>query len=143
MAGTSVIAVATIHAVTDYAITRRALARNETISPIDIAPVRDELVGAPLRRLPTAGELVGGRVLRPLPAGVSVLPGSVIVRRSIEPGDHVVVVALSGSIEVAAEMVAADGGRVGDVVRAVNPATHQYVRGRVIESGRLEVIHAQ
>jgi flagella basal body P-ring formation protein FlgA len=53
------------------------------------------------------------------------------------------VVALSGSIEVAAEMVAADGGRVGDVVRAINPATHQYVRGRVIDSGRLEVIHAQ
>jgi flagella basal body P-ring formation protein FlgA len=142
-AGTPVIAVATVHVVTDYAVTKRALARNETITQVDIAAARDELVGAPLRRPPTAAELVGARVLRPLPAGITVLQGAVVSRRSIEPGDHVVVVALSGPVQVEAEMVAADGGRIGDIVRTINPATHQYVRGRVIEAGRVEVIHAQ
>jgi len=141
--GTSIIAVATVHVATEHAVTTRAIARNETITSDDLHDVRDELVGAPLRRLPTAAELVGGRVLRPLPAGTIVLPGSVVVRRTIEPGDHVVVVALSGSVEVTAEMIAADGGKIGDLIRAVNPDTHQYVRGRVVEAGRIEVTYAR
>ncbi len=141
--GTTVIAVATVHVVVRHAVTRRALRRNTTITADDVEEVTAELVDAPLRRPQTVAELIGGRVLRPLDAGVVVQPGTVVVRRPVEPGDRVVVVALSGPIEVTAEMVAADGGAIGDLVRAVNPETRRYVRGRVVQHGRLEVMYGR
>ena len=95
--------------------------------------VRDELKGAPLRRVLSPSQVRGGRVLRPIPAGAVVVPGAVIARRTIEPGDHVTVRAMSGDVEVSASLVAADAGNPGDVIRVVNPDTHRDVRGRVIE----------
>jgi flagella basal body P-ring formation protein FlgA len=78
-----------------------------------------------------------------MPAGALVLPGSVLVRRAIEPGDHVTAVAVSGDIEVTASLVAADGGDPGDVIRVFNPDTRRDLRGRVVKEGLVEVNYAR
>jgi flagella basal body P-ring formation protein FlgA len=96
-----------------------------------------------LRRLLAAVQVSGTRVLRPMPAGALVLPGSVLVRRAIEPGDHVTAVAVSGDIEVTASLVAADGGDPGDVIRVFNPDTRRDLRGRVVKEGLVEVNYAR
>jgi flagella basal body P-ring formation protein FlgA len=142
-AGSSVVAVVSVHVSIDHAVTRRAIGRGETLTEADLATMRDELRGTPLRRLPTTAQLVGGRALRPMPAGAIVLPGAVAIRRVVEPGDRVTVVATTGTVEVSAAMIAADGGRIGDLVRVVNPETRHYLRGRILNDGRIEVMYAR
>jgi flagella basal body P-ring formation protein FlgA len=63
------------------------------------------------------------------------------LRRVVEPGDRVTVVALAGAVEVTAQFVAADGGSVGDIIRVRNPDTKKYLRGRIVKPGRVEVIN--
>jgi flagella basal body P-ring formation protein FlgA len=141
--GPNVIAIATVHVVVEHVVAAHALERGETMSDDAMRVVRDELKGAPLRRVLSPGQVRGGRVLRPIPAGAVVVPGAVIARRTIEPGDHVTVRAMSGDIEVSASLVAADAGNPGDVIRVVNPDTHRDLRGRVIKEGLVEVAYAQ
>ncbi|HWB30798.1 MAG TPA: flagellar basal body P-ring formation chaperone FlgA [Vicinamibacterales bacterium] len=141
--GPTVIAIATVHVVAEHIVAARALDRNETLSDDAMRVVRDELKGAPLRRVLSASQVRGGRVLRPIPAGAVVVPGAVIARRAIEPGDRVTVRAISGDIEVSASLVAADAGNPGDVIRVVNPDTHRDLRGRVIKAGLVEVAYAR
>jgi flagella basal body P-ring formation protein FlgA len=139
--GAYVFAVVSVHVSVGHAVTRRAIARGATLVADDLDQVSDEVRDAPLRRLPTTAQLIGGRALRPLPSGAIVLPGVVVTRRIVEPGDRVTVLATSGAIEVSAAMIAADGGRIGDVIRVVNPDTRRYLRGRILEDGRIEVMY--
>jgi flagella basal body P-ring formation protein FlgA len=124
-------------------IARRAVARGEHLTEDDLLTVVGELSGVPLRPLPTVQELVGGRVMQALPAGGTVLPGAVAVRREIERGDPVVAVAAAGAIEVTATMLAADGGRRGDTIRVMNPETKRYLRARIVKKGLVEVINGR
>jgi flagella basal body P-ring formation protein FlgA len=105
--------------------------------------VREELRDMPLRRVLTPAQVRGGRVLRPMAAGAAVLPGAVVVKRAVEPGDRVTVMAVSGAVEVSAELVAADGGDPGDVIRVVNPDTRKDLRGRIVKEGLVEVNYAR
>jgi flagella basal body P-ring formation protein FlgA len=141
--GPAVIAIATVHVVAEHVVAARALERGETMSDDAMRVVREELKHAPLRRVLTPGQVRGGRVLRPMPAGAVVVPGAVIARRTIEPGDHVTVRAMAGDVEVSASLVAADAGNPGDVIRVVNPDTHRDLRGRVIKEGLVEVAYAR
>ncbi|MEO7191701.1 MAG: flagellar basal body P-ring formation chaperone FlgA [Vicinamibacterales bacterium] len=124
-------------------VARRTLARGATIGASDVAAERGVVSGVPLRRLLAIDEVVGTRVLRAIQAGDVVLATSVTGRRAIEPGDGVTVRVGTGAVEVTASMVAADGGRAGDVIRVVNPATRRYLRARVVKKGLVEVINGR
>lgn len=138
-AGTAVAAVATMRVVITHTVTLKAVGRGHLIAPDDVEAVRRELLNTPIRPLPTVDQITGARALRPIPAGATVLSGFVAARRVIEPGDRVTVVAGSGDVEVSAEFVAADGGRVGDTIRVVNPETRKFLRGRIVRKGLVEV----
>jgi len=140
-AGRGVRAVARLRVVADHVVMRHDLRRAHELAGDDIEAVRGEITGTPLRELPTAAQVLGGRALRPLAAGQVVLPGFVALPRAVEPGDQVTVVASVGVVQVSATFTAADGGRVGDVIRVVNPDSRQYIKGRIIRQGLVEVIH--
>lgn len=139
--GSPVVAVATLKVIGDHVVTRRAIDRHETLTGEDVSVVRGELRDVPLRRLPTGEQVIGSRVLRPMNAASVVLPGSVAIRRAVEPGDTVTVVAIAGEIEVSATLTATDGGNPGDVIRVVNADTRRSLRGRVVQEGLVEVRH--
>ena len=86
--------------------------------------------------------MTGSRVLRPVAAGRVILPGAVVVRRAVEPGDRVTAVARAGDVAVTATMTAADGGYPGDVIRVVNTDTRRSLRGRITGAGQVEVGYA-
>jgi flagella basal body P-ring formation protein FlgA len=134
-------AVAEVRVVVDHVVIRQDLRRAHELTGDDFEAVRGEITGTPLRELPTAAQVLGGRALRPLTAGLVVLPGFVALPRAVEPGDQVTVVASVGAVQVSATFTAADGGRVGDVIRIVNPDSRQYLKGRIIRPGLVEVIH--
>jgi flagella basal body P-ring formation protein FlgA len=138
-----VTAVARVTVVVEHTRARRAIARGEVLAEGDIETITGAVSGVPLRPLPLAADLVGGRLLRPLSAGAIVQANFVAIRRAVEPGDRVTVVAAIGDVEVSATFVAADGGRPGDVIRVVNPDTKRYVRGRIVRAGLVEVLYGR
>jgi flagella basal body P-ring formation protein FlgA len=138
--GAALPATATVNVTGAFVVTTRAVARGESLKAEDLDESTRAIVEVPLRRLPTMAELVGSRALRLLPAGEPVPANAVALRRKVEPGDSVTVVAASGAVQVTATFVAADGGQPGSVIRVVNPDSHRFLRGRVMDDGTIEVI---
>lgn len=143
VSGRPVFATATLRVVGEHVVARRDLRRGHTVASDDVSVVRGELTDAPLRRLPTGDQVLGSRVLRPVPADSIVLPGAVVVRRAVEPGDKVTAVAASGAIRVTATLTATDGGEAGDVIRLLNRDTRRSLRGRIVRTGVVEVGYAR
>jgi flagella basal body P-ring formation protein FlgA len=142
-AGAALPASATVRVVADYAVTTHAVDRGHVLADGDVRVLHGEITGVPLGPLPAAADLIGARVLRPMAEGTTVLAAFVKLRRLVEPGDHVTVVAAAGAIRVTAAMVAADGGSAGDIIRVVNPGTRRYLRGRVVREGVVEVLNGR
>lgn len=141
--GSRVIVTATLRVIADHIVTRRDLLRGMTVSADDVQLVRGEVQDVPVRRLPAGDQIIGSRVLRPVPASAVLLPGAVVLRRLVEPGDRITAVAISGDVRVSAELTATDGGERGDVIRVVNTDTRRSLRGRVIGEGLVEVGYAR
>lgn len=139
--GAALIVVATLRVVLTHPVTCTAIDRGHVVGAEAIAAVRDEIKDVPIRSLPGLDEVTGARALRAIPQGATILPGFVALRRAVEPRDQVTVVAASGPIEVTAEFVAVDGGRVGDVIRVMNPDNKRLVRVRIVKKGLVEVTH--
>jgi len=140
-AGRTISAMVEVHAVGEYATANHSISRGQVLKADDVSPAKSELKNVPLRKMPTAEALVGAKTLRPLEVGVPVQASFVQLKRVVEPGDKVTVVAGAGAIEVTATLVAADGGDPGDVIRLVNPDTRRYIRGRIVRAGIVEVMH--
>jgi flagella basal body P-ring formation protein FlgA len=138
--GAALPATATMTVTGALVVTTRTVARGESLKAEDLNDSRRVITDMPLRRLPRLNELVGSRALRVLPAGEAVPGNAVALRRKVEPGDLVTVVAASGAIEITATFVAADGGQPGHVIRVRNPETRRFLRGRVLDDGTIEVI---
>ena len=141
--GLRVRATATIRVTGPHLVAARDLRRGTTLQADDVRTVTGELVDVPIRRLPAADQAAGSRVLRPVPAGAVLLPGSVVIRRAVEPGDRVTAIAIAGDIRVSAELTARDGGEPGDLIRVVNTDTRRSLHGRVIGEGVVEVGYAR
>jgi flagella basal body P-ring formation protein FlgA len=138
--GASLPATAAITVTSPLVVTTRLVARGEVLKPEDLEDTPRVLTDLPLRRLPQLNEVVGSRTLRDLPAGEPVPGNAVALRRRVEPGDTVTVVAAAGAVQVTATFVAADGGQPGSVIRVVNRETRRFLRGRVLNNGTIEVI---
>ncbi len=134
--------VAEVRVIATYLTATRAIARNQAVADDDVVEVRAEVRAVPLRPLPGRRDVRGARALRPIAVGATILPGWVVGRRAVEPGDRVTVVAVTGAVEVTAELVAADGGHVGQLIRVVNPDTRRYLAGthRASRCGRGEAM---
>jgi flagella basal body P-ring formation protein FlgA len=141
--GRAIAVTATIRVVVEHAALARPVERGHAIEATEIEARRGEAVDVPLRALPTAAQIEGGRALRPMPAGAIVLNGFVLTRRAIEPGDEITAILATGAVEITAVLVAADGGRVGDVIRVVNPGTRRMLKARVKDGKTVEVIYGR
>lgn len=141
--GAPVIGATGVRVVASHVVAARDLERGARLVGADVEVREAELVGIPLRRLPQMEQIIGGRTLRTVKAGTILLPGAVAVRRAVEAGDEVTVVALVGEAEVSARLVAADGGEPGAVIRVTNPDTRRDLRARVVGEGRVEVMYAR
>jgi flagella basal body P-ring formation protein FlgA len=139
--GAPLLIVATLRVIATHAVTRTAIERGHVVDAESITSVREEIKGTPIRPMPAFDEVAGARALRPIPQGATILPGLVALKRAVEPGDRVTVVAASGPVEVTAEFVAADGGRAGDVIRVMNPDNKRLIRARIVKKGLVEVTH--
>ncbi len=132
---------ADVRIVADYVRASHALLSGQTITAADITPVRDVVPTMPLRHLPTAAEVIGARAIRRLNAGDVVQAGFVMTPPVVQIGEPVTAIARIGDLEVAARFVAEDNGRIGDLIRIMNPDTRRTLRARIIKAGTVEVFN--
>jgi flagella basal body P-ring formation protein FlgA len=132
---------ADVHVVADYVRASHSLLAGQTLTAGDVTPVRDVVPPMPLRHLPTAGEVIGAKAIRRMAAGDIIQTGFVQTPPVITIGDPVTAIARIGDLEVAARFIAADSGRIGDLIRIVNPDTKRSLRARIIKAGTVEVFN--
>jgi len=132
---------ADVHVVVDHVRAAHPVLAGHVLEPDDVTTMHEVVTGLPFRRLPVAAEVIGARALRSLDAGEVIQPGFIVAPLIVRIGEPVTAIARVDGVEVSARLVAADNGRVGDVVRVVNPETKRTVRARVITPGTVEVLN--
>lgn len=119
--------------------TRRAVARGETLDAADVEQVMVDAAGWPLRSVPT--DVVGARVVVDLPEGQVIRAQMVVLAPVVRSGEPVTITVRSGGLEVQTRGVAAQAGRLGDVIRVVNPDSGRRMSARVVGPASVEVQH--
>jgi flagella basal body P-ring formation protein FlgA len=134
------IAVATVLVSGPFPRASRAIARDEAVTPADIAMVHEEWPSVPLTRLPTEDELVGLKARRHIAAGEPLTGTVVDVPPLIRSGDVVTMTATVGAVQVTAAGTATSSGDRGDIIRVTPRPNGRAVRARIIGQAMVEVV---
>jgi flagella basal body P-ring formation protein FlgA len=97
--------------------------------------------GLQLKALPT--DLVGARALTDIAAGQVLHRSMVVPAPLVRTGDEVALTLRSGPIVVEGRGIAAQTGRLGDVIHVVSPETKRRIAARVTGRGLAEVQHGR
>ena len=119
--------------------TRRAIARGQRLADEDVEPVRVDAGGWVLRPLPV--EVTRARAVVDLPAGQVIHRGWVVQAPLVQSGESVSLTVVAGSLRVETRGIAMQGGRLGEVIRVVNPDTGRRLPARIVGPGAVEVRH--
>ncbi len=119
--------------------TRRAIGRGEAIAAADVESLDVDAAGWGLRPLPT--EVAGARAVTDLPAGQVVQRQMVVPAPLVRSGEAVTITVRAGGLQVQTRGVAAQAGRLGDVIRVVNADSGRRVSARVVGPAAVEVQH--
>jgi flagella basal body P-ring formation protein FlgA len=118
----------------------RALAPGTVIDEAAVIEADADLDGVLLRPLPAAGAVIGARVRRPIAEGAIVAAQDVIPAPLVSAGRPVTVRVSLGSVIVTGQMIAAESGSLGEIVRVVNAETRRTERARVIAPAEVEMV---
>jgi len=133
-------AVADVRLTVDHTRVVRAIARGATITPSDVASSQEEVSDVWLTRLPVVSEVVGAQATRALVPGQVVQSAMIAIAPVVRAGDVVAVRVREGGIEVTGRARASEHGRIGAVIRLVNPDSGRVMNGVVIGPGLVEVV---
>jgi flagella basal body P-ring formation protein FlgA len=131
---------ATIAVTADAVRTRRPILRGAVLEAADVGIAAMDLTGQPLRRLPSVGEIVGARARRDLGAGIIVTGADLVAEPIVRTRDVVRAHVRVGDVELTADVVAAENGLRGEVIRVLNRESRRALRARVMERGEVEVV---
>jgi flagella basal body P-ring formation protein FlgA len=136
-------AVAELEVMAPVVETTRAVTRGERLGDGDVMVKQARIDAAPLRPLLSVDEARGGRATRDLGAGARITHGDVAAEPLVRAGDVVRAHARVSGLVVAADMIAAEAGNAGDLIRVVNPETKYVAKARVAARGEVEVVHVR
>jgi len=131
---------ARVRAIAPFASATRLIARGEDLTGALLTTTRGEVAGAPLRRLPSADEIVGGRALRDIAQGERISAAMIAAEPVVRSGQEVTAVSRVGGIEVSATLVAAESGAPGAIIRVVNRGSRRTLKARVLSPSHVEII---
>jgi flagella basal body P-ring formation protein FlgA len=119
--------------------TRRAVSRGETLGAADIEPATIDADGWPLRPVPV--DVVGARAVVDLPAGQVLQKPMIVPAPLVRSGEPVTITVRAGGLQVQTQGVAAQAGRLGDVIRVINSDSGRRLSARVVGPAAVEVQH--
>jgi flagella basal body P-ring formation protein FlgA len=134
-------AIGTANGAVPHVRATRTLSASTVLTAADVEEAEGVLTGQLLQRLPTLAQVVGLTLARPLGAGEPLTAHAIKVPPAVRSGDRVVIRSTYGGVEARATGTALQTGRVGDVIRLVNTDTKRPLRGRIVKSGEVEVMH--
>ena len=134
-------AMATAHVEAALVRAARAVTRGDELTEADVVAARGTADGVTLKRLPVIVEVVGARVTRPTAAGAVLSTDVLAVQYSVRSGQQVRLRVVAAGIEASGIGVAAESGRIGTVIRVVNPDSKRTLMGRIVGQGVVEVLH--
>lgn len=129
-----------VHATVTHAHAAHAIARGGQLAAEDLEVARHELTRGPLTAWPQAEDLVRGRVLRDLPAGACIARTAVSSAPAVQTGQEVTALVRVGGVEASAQMVAADSGEPGAIIRVVNQQSRRVLKARIVAAGTVEIV---
>jgi flagella basal body P-ring formation protein FlgA len=132
---------ATVEIAAPHVRSAQALIRGRVIATDDLTVESGQVAGAKFKRLLTAAEITGARVMRPLEAGTIFQAADVIIPPLVKSGEPVTAVVRIGAVEVTAAMTALDAGSLGDEIRIALADRKRTLRGRIVGPGRVEVMN--
>lgn len=121
--------------------TARAVTRGARLGDGDVMRVRHRLSRGPLRPFPVEDEVRGARAVQDLAADACLTTRIVAPTPAVAAGADVVGVVRDGAMEVRAQLVAVDSGRIGDLVRVMHPESRRTFRARVVARAEVEISH--
>ena len=133
---------ATVFASAPHLRADRALHRGVAIEDNGVVDVVGEVGDVLLDPLPTRETIAGAIAARDIASG-EILTAAVLIQAPlVKPGDKILVRLSESGLAVQASLVAAQTGRLGDVIRCVNPDTRRAIAARIVGRGIAEVVHA-
>lgn len=136
-------AVAVLDVTATVVTTTRAVARGEQLGDGDVVAAEAPIENAPLSAMLTLGDARGAVARRDISAGTVLTRADIAPQALVRAGDVVRAHARVSGIDIVGEMVAAESGNVGDVIRVVNPETKYASRARVEARGEVEVVNVR
>lgn len=120
-------------------VLNKALARNATVTGLDVTSQVQRIPGLGSNAIRSPGELAGQRLKRDLPAGTVLSPAMLQPELLIRRGQQVTVVALVGGIEVRTQAIALSDGVASSRIRVKNLNSAKVVEGFVDSSNVVRV----
>jgi flagella basal body P-ring formation protein FlgA len=117
-------------------VATRALEAGAVVTPDDFALDWREVVLPPPPAPAEPSSLAGYKVRRPLQAGQTVEPGSLVPPQAARAGETVTLVCESGAARIALEAQVLTAGRLGDVILVKSPLNGKRLRARLEAPGR-------
>jgi flagella basal body P-ring formation protein FlgA len=117
----------------------RPITRGTVLEARDVEALEVNASGWALRPLPR--EVEGARAVVDIAAGQVLQQSMVAPAPLVRTGDEVTLTLRRGPIVVEGRGVAAQAGRLGDVIPVVNPNSKRRIAGRVTGRGSVEVEH--
>jgi flagella basal body P-ring formation protein FlgA len=118
----------------------RAIARDEAIGLDAVRFTVGELPAIPIRPLLAEQDLVGTAARRNIVAGEPLTAALVRLAPLVRSGDEIDVTVRIGGVKVTGTGRASGSGRVGDLIRVMQPNTKQTLTGRITGPGAVEVV---
>jgi flagella basal body P-ring formation protein FlgA len=120
---------------------RRPVSRGRELLADDLEAAEVDVTGLPL--LPPPGDLAGARAMVDIAAGQLIQRSMVVPAPLVRTGDEVAVTVRRGPVVVEGRGIAAQSGRLGDVIHVVNPGSRRRIAARVTARGSVEVEHGR
>ena len=136
-------AVAVLDVVAPVVEVTRSVTRGERLNEGDVAVKLARIDAAPLRALLSVHEARGARATRDIGAGARLTRADVAPEPLVRVGDVVRAHARVSGLDIVGEMVAAESGNAGDVIRVVNSETKYAAKARVEARGEVEVVNVR
>lgn len=131
----------TVEVTVDHWHTTRAVARGARLGDGDLMRVRHRLTRGALRPFPVEDEVRDARAVQDLAADACLTTRVVAPTPAVAAGGDVVGIVREGRMEVRAQLVAVDSGRIGDRVRVMHPESRRTFRARVTARAEVEISH--
>ena len=112
-------------------VLNKALARNATVTAVDVTSQVQRIPGLASNAIRSVGELAGQRLKRDLPAGTILSPAMLQPALLIRRGQQVTVVAMVAGIEVRTQAIALSDGSASSRIRVKNLNSAKVVEGSV------------